>query len=171
MAKVSGVLLQGVNYHWDGRDILVDDGVGVPWSLSGGQLEQIELFDGEGDPIAIFSIDFMAQHWSLVGDSQPESIILLDDSGSELSLHQQNEANPAAPQWDPALPLIRLTPLAQEADTQEEDTQEISTLADILNDADRLLEEPVTTPVDAVGFNNESIDDVLGWLAMYSHHD
>lgn len=166
MTKVTGILLQGVNYHWDGRDILVDDGVGMPWSLNGSLLEQVELFDGEGEPMAIFTIDFMAQHWSLIGDSQPEGIILLDDNGCELSLRQHNEEQPAGAQLvDLASSPAELTLSAQE------DTQEISTLADILNDADRLLEDTAATPVGTASFNSESIDDVLGWLAVYSHDD
>lgn len=166
MAKVTGILLQGINYHWDGKGILVDDGIGVPWPLDGSLLEQIELFDGEGEPVAIFSIDFLAQYWSLVGESQPESIILLDDNGYQLPLYQQVEDKAESqPLVNLSSPPTELMLLAQAA------PQEIATLADILNDADRLLDDSAATAIGTASFNSESIDDVLGWLAVYSHHD
>lgn len=166
MAKVTGILLQGINYHWDGKDILVDDGIGIPWPLDGNLLEQIELFDGEGEPVATFSIDFLAQHWSLVGESEQDSVILLDDNGAQLPLYQQVEAGAISqPLVDLSSPPATLMLLAQAR------PQEIATLADILNDADRLLDDSAATAIGTASFNSESIDDVLGWLAVYSHHD
>lgn len=166
MAKVSGVVLQGVNYHWDGQDILVDDGVGMPWPLNGSLLDQVELFDEEGEPMATFSIDFLAQQWSLVGENQPQDVTLLDDNGCLLPLSEQGETSQGSQMLVSVfLPPIGLTPPAQEGETKE-----ALSLTDILQDADRLLEVPPATSTDIANLSSESINDVISWLAVYHHH-
>jgi len=166
MAKVTTVLLQGVSYRWDGQDILVDDGVGVPWPLGGHALEQVELFDSEGESAAAFSIDFEVQQWSLSGPSVPGEIMLLDETGDILSSFPKDEREGMLLQ-DHALLMLP---------TAEDMAAAVAEL--VLPELDAILhvvERPVVmltaTSADTEGLRSESIDDVVNWLAVYSHHD
>ncbi|AEY02301.1 hypothetical protein GU3_12730 [Oceanimonas sp. GK1] len=160
MAKVITVMLQGVGYHWNGQDILVDDGISLPWSLAGSSLEQIELYDREGETTATFSIDFERQDWSLAGESEPGEVILVDDRGAALSalspLAVQAMLLPASPLMPEAMPGAAgddPPPLSLD------DILLSSELPDMLWDA--------TLP-DTAGLDSDLIDDVINWLSVYS---
>lgn len=164
MAKVTTVLLQGVSYRWDGQDILVDDGVGIPWPLGGHALEQVELFDGEGESVAAFSIDFEGQQWSLSGSGASGDVILLDEAGVSLAVHPavMEEGLP----W-PSNVLI----LPESTETMVTDELVVLDLDDILYESDQLESVLTATAVDTSHLDGELIDDVINWLAVYSHHD
>lgn len=164
MAKVTTVLLQGVSYRWDGQDILVDDGVGVPWPLGGHALEQVELFDGEGESVAAFSIDFEGQQWFLSGSGAPGDIILLDETGGSLAMH------PAAMEKGLPLPSNVLI-LPEPTETVATDELVVLDLDDILYESDQLESALTATAADTSHLDGELIDDVINWLAVYSHHD
>lgn len=164
MAKVTTVLLQGVSYRWDGQDILVDDGVGVPWPLGGHALEQVELFDGEGESVAAFSIDFECQQWLLSGPGAPGDVILLDETGGSLAM------NPA--EMEKGLPLpSNVLILPEPTDTMATDELVVLDLDDILYESDQLESALTATAADTSHLDGELIDDVINWLAVYSHHD
>ncbi|OIN12470.1 hypothetical protein [Oceanisphaera psychrotolerans] len=163
MAKVTTVLLQGVSYRWDGQDILVDDGISMPWPLTGGALEQVELFDGEGEPVAAFSIDFEGQQWSLSGPGVPGDIILLDEMGVSLA------AYPRETDEGMLLPANVLV-LPESAEVTAADELVVLDLDDILYESEQ--PEPIlaATAADSAHLDGELIDDVINWLAVYSHH-
>ncbi|MBR9858735.1 MAG: hypothetical protein GYB38_13610 [Gammaproteobacteria bacterium] len=164
MAKVTTVLLQGVSYRWDGQDILVDDGVGVPWPLGGHALEQVELFDGEGESVAAFSIDFECQQWLLSGPGAPGDVILLDETGGSLAMH------PA--EMEKGLPLpSNVLILPEPTETVATDELVVLDLDDILYESDQLESALTATAADTSRLDGELIDDVINWLAVYSHHD
>lgn len=164
MAKVTTVLLQGVSYRWDGQDILVDDGVGVPWPLGGHALEQVELFDGEGESVAAFSIDFECQQWLLSGPGAPGDVILLDETGGSLAM------NPA--EMEKGLPLpSNVLILPEPTETVATDELVVLDLDDILYESDQLESALTATAADTSHLDGELIDDVINWLAVYSHHD
>ncbi|MBO1518550.1 hypothetical protein [Oceanisphaera pacifica] len=166
MTKILGVQLQGIQYHWNGQDILVDDGVGVPWPLIGSLLDQIELLDAEGEPVATFSIDFLAQQWLVTGDSSQQHIILIDDSGSQFPLYSQDNISE-----DEQLIALLSSDSGALLGASEVEVQSMPRVTDILQDADQLLEGTVTPLADTTSLNRESIDDVLNWFAVYHHHD
>ncbi|MFP2769427.1 hypothetical protein [Oceanisphaera sp. KMM 10153] len=164
MAKVTTVLLQGVSYCWDGQDILVDDGVGMPWPLGGHALEQVELFDGEGESVAAFTIDFEGQRWFLSGPGAPGDIILLDEAGVSLAVY------PPAAEEDMPLPsnvLVLPTPV----ETMTTDELVVLDLGDILYESEQLEPIMVATAADTAHLDGERIEDVINWLAVYSQHD
>lgn len=164
MAKVTTVLLQGVSYRWDGQDILVDDGVGVPWSLGGHALEQIELFDGEGESVAAFSIDFEVQQWSLSGTGALDDVILLDETGGSLAMYPS--------EMEKGLPLSsNVLILPEPVETMATDELVVLDLDDILYESDQLESVLTATAADTSHLDGELIDDVINWLAVYSHHD
>lgn len=164
MAKVTTVLLQGVSYRWDGQDILVDDGVGVPWSLGGHALEQIELFDGEGESVAAFSIDFEVQQWSLSGTGALDDVILLDETGGSLAMHPS--------EMEKGLSLSsNVLILPEPVETMATDELVVLDLDDILYESDQLESVLTATAADTSHLDGELIDDVINWLAVYSHHD
>jgi hypothetical protein len=166
MAKVTTVLLQGISYRWDGQDILVDDGVGIPWPLGGHVLEQVELFDGEGDPVTAFSIDFETQEWSLSGPGVLGEIILLDETGYVLSSFPEGVREDMLLQGHALLML----PTSEDMEAAVDELV-LPELDDILNDVERPVVMLVATSADTTGLSSESIDDVINWLAVYSHHD
>ncbi|WP_375055366.1 hypothetical protein [Zobellella sp. DQSA1] len=166
MAKVTTVLLQGVSYHWNGQDILVDDGINMPWPLPGSALEQVELFDGEGEPLAAFSIDFSAQQWSLLGPGGADEVILLDERGDRLLSPMEDETHDILLQEEPLLPPSEL---AMTDNTVNELV--LPDIDDILDEVVELEEIPPATGPDTAGLNSEIIDDVINWLAVYHHHD
>jgi hypothetical protein len=162
MGRVTTVLLQGVGYHWDGRDILVDDGINAPWPMSGQALEQVELFDGEGEAVGAFSIDFEHQQWFLAGSSTRGDIVLLDETGTPLAMFGEADLLDQEAFW-----LAELPPPA------EEEVDEL-----VLPGIDEILDETVLAgevlpeaPVDTSLPTNELLDDVVNWLTVYSHHD
>lgn len=164
MAKVTTVLLQGVSYRWDGQDILVDDGVGIPWPLGGHALEQVELFDGEGESVAAFSIDFEVQQWFLSGSGASGDVILLDEAGFSLAVH------PAV--MEEGLPRSsNVLILPESADSMATDELVVLDLDDILYESDQLESVLTATAADTSHLDGELIDDVINWLAVYSHHD
>ena len=164
MAKVTTVLLQGISYRWDGQDILVDDGVGIPWPLGGHALEQIELFDGEGESVAAFTIDFEGQRWFLSGSGAPDDIILLDETGVTQAVYPSGmEAGMPLPSNVMMLPEL-VEPVAT-------DELVVLDLDDILYESEQLEPLLVATSADTAHLDGELIDDVINWLAVYSHHD
>jgi hypothetical protein len=166
MAKVTTALLQGVSYHWNGQDILVDDGVNLPWSLPGGSLEEVELFDGEGEPLGSFSIDFEEQRWSLWGQGSAGEVILLDESGARLQpVARAGELDDILLQEGVPLPF---TGLVSSNGPGELVLPDLDDILDEVMDLDETL--PATAP-DTAGLSSELIDDVVNWLAVYHHHD
>ncbi|GHA11515.1 hypothetical protein [Oceanisphaera arctica] len=164
MAKVTTVLLQGVSYRWDGQDILVDDGVGIPWPLGGHALEQVELFDGEGESVAAFTIDFEGQRWFLSGPGAPGDIILLDEMGVSLAVYP--------PGMEEGMPLpSNVLILPESAESMATDELVVLDLDDILYESEQLEPILVATSADTAHLDGELIDDVINWLAVYSHHD
>jgi hypothetical protein len=164
MAKVTTVLLQGVSYRWDGQDILVDDGVGIPWPLGGHALEQVELFDGEGESVAAFTIDFEGQKWFLSGLGVPGDIILLDETGVSLAVYP--------PEREEGMPLSsNVLVLSTPAEPMAADELVVLDLDDILYESEQLEPVLVATAADITHLDGELIDDVINWLAVYSHHD
>lgn len=166
MAKIQGVVLQGVSYHWNGQDILVDDGINVPWSLPGSALRQVELFDGEGEPLAAFSIDFAAQQWSLLGPGGADEVILLDERGDPLLSPMEDGTHDILLQEESLLPPFEL---AITDNTVSELV--LPDIDDILDEVMEPEETPPATGSDTAGLNSEIIDDVINWLAVYHHHD
>lgn len=164
MAKVTTVLLQGISYRWDGQDILVDDGVGIPWSLGGHALEQVELFDGEGESVAAFTIDFEGQQWFLSGASIPGDIILLDEAGASLAVNSSGMEERGS---EPSNVLV----LPEPTETMATDELVVLNLDDILYESEPLASALTATAVDTSHLDGELIDDVINWLAVYSHHD
>ncbi len=164
MAKVTTVLLQGVSYRWDGQDILVDDGVGIPWPLGGHALEQVELFDSEGESVAAFTIDFEGQQWALSGVGAPGDIILLDETGGALAVY------PSGMEESMPLPSNALI-LPDPAEPMIADELVVLDLDDILYESEQLEPLLVATSADVAHLDGELIDDVINWLAVYSHHD
>ncbi|WMC11529.1 hypothetical protein PU634_03985 [Oceanimonas pelagia] len=158
MARVITVMLQGIGYHWNGQDILVDDGISLPWSLAGSSLERIELVDREGETTATFSIDFERQEWTLAGESEPGEVILVDDKGAALTalspLTVQAMLLPEAA-LVPAPGLVGDDPLPLSLD-------------DILLSSELPAGLPGATLPDTGGLDSELIDDVINWLSVYS---
>ncbi|MGP7733118.1 hypothetical protein [Oceanimonas smirnovii] len=142
MSKVTTVMLQGVRYHWNGEDILVDDGVGLPWSLAGPALEQVELYNEDGDVSGEFSINFEQQSWWLQGDNMAGAVTLVDDSGAAL----------AALLSDPEAPL----PVS---------------LDDILLGSELAGHLDGATIPDTGMPDAELLDDVINWLSVYSGYE
>lgn len=152
MAKVTTVMLQGISYHWDGEDILVDDGISLPWSLAGSALEQIELYDDEGDSSGSFSIDFEQQNWLLQGDSAPGDVILLDDNGAALA----------------ALSSFLSSELTAGVQHLPDSHPLPVNIDDILLVSEVTELYPVATIADTPALDTELIDDVINWLSVYS---
>ncbi|OYD25089.1 hypothetical protein [Oceanimonas baumannii] len=152
MAKVTTVMLQGISYHWNGEDILVDDGISLPWSLAGSALEQIELYNDEGDSSGSFSIDFEQQNWLLQGDSAPGDVILLDDNGAALA----------------ALSSFLSSELTAGVQHLPDNHPLPVNIDDILLGSDVAELYPVATIADTPALDTELIDDVINWLSVYS---
>ncbi|MDP5291612.1 hypothetical protein Q9290_04835 [Oceanimonas sp. CHS3-5] len=160
MAKVITVMLQGVGYHWNGEDILVDDGISLPWSLAGSSLEQIELVDEEGETTGTFSIDFERQDWSLSGESEPGEVILVDDKGAALTALSPLTVQAMLLPEAPLVPDASLSPADDEPlPLSLDDILLSSELPDTLTDA---------TFSDTSGLDSDLIDDVINWLSVYS---
>ncbi|WP_445397699.1 hypothetical protein [Zobellella sp. An-6] len=166
MAKIQAVVLQGVSYFWNGQSIVVDDGINLPWSLPGNVLEQVELFDEEGEPTAAFSIDFEHQQWSLWGQSGPGEVVLLDETGERQSLLAVTGVDDLLLQDGVLLAL-------PDRDNASDSPSELvlPDLDDILDEVMDLDETPSATVPDTAGLSSELIDDVINWLAVYHHHD
>ncbi|ART81668.1 hypothetical protein CBP31_02670 [Oceanisphaera profunda] len=194
MAKITQVQLQGIHYYWDGKDILVDDGVGDPWSISGSLLERIELEqialvddEYEQETTALFSFDFLAQQWSLVNASLTEDIKLFDEHGQECAwrlltaVAEHPDAGLLAQILIPTVPANALQTEALQAESElapllsaepESVTRAVTiSVEDILQDAESLLVPLNVSALDTLSLNTAAVDDVLNWLAVYSHPD
>ncbi|WP_107851115.1 hypothetical protein [Oceanimonas marisflavi] len=158
MAKVVTVMLQGVGYHWNGEDILVDDGISLPWSLAGSSLEQVELFDQAGETTGTFSIDFERQDWVLAGESEPGEVMLVDDKGAALTA--------LSPLTVQAM-LLPEAPLPSDATAGAAGNEPLS-LNDILLGSELADFDSGATSIDTAGLSRELIDDVINWLSVYS---
>ncbi|NHI01413.1 MULTISPECIES: hypothetical protein [Oceanimonas] len=158
MAKVISVLVQGVGYHWNGQDILVDDGISAPWPLAGPVLDGVELYNQEGEASGTFTIDFERQDWLLAGESDLGAVLLVDEKGAGLS--------PLSPLTAQAM---RLPPPALSASNDEAaHSAEALTLDDILLSSELPDLFASATITDTAALNSDLIDDVINWLSVYS---
>ncbi|WP_116473566.1 hypothetical protein [Zobellella maritima] len=164
MARVTMVELQGINYRWDGQDILVQAGPGRDWRLAGSQLEQVEILDEEGDLSGLFSIDFERQSWSYSGEPGPDDIRLIDDHGDPIALESAVLAHDI---------------LNDPAGLFEQDNLNIESVLDVVvtDPLDDLLgeEKPLLALLgdapEPLPLGDEVINDVISWLDFYSHYE
>ena len=207
MSKIAYVELQGIHYYWDGQHIFVNNGVGIPWSISGSRLEQIELAQTELESttepsLALFSIDFFTQQWSLLNASSTTDIRLLDEQGQECAwplLIQDGQWSRFNTDQDsataPLLVQALIPSLLFNAQTLDATALELATglaqpfppsplarspsltraialnVEDILQDSDGLFMALNASTIDTHSLNSATVDDVLNWLAVYSHDD